>query len=65
MQYRAYVLTDDGHIRTPATIITAPNKQEAVEEASYLLNGTVVEIWAEDRLVARLDPPAPVPQAER
>jgi hypothetical protein len=65
MQYRAYILTDDGHIRSPATIITAPNKQEAVEEASYLLNETAVEVWDEDHLVARLHPPARLPPAER
>jgi hypothetical protein len=58
MLYRAYILTNDNYVRAPPTIITAPNEREAVEEASHLLDGTAIEIWCGNRLVARLEPAA-------
>ena len=54
--YRMYVLTDDDRIRVPPTIIDALDETAAVEEASQLLDGKVIEVWDQDRLIARVEP---------
>jgi hypothetical protein len=56
--YRAYIMTLDDHVRGPPTIIDASNDRGAVEEATRLLDGTAIEVWDEDRLVAHLEPTA-------
>ena len=54
--YRMYVLTDHDRIRVPPTIIDALDETAAVEEATLLLDGKAIEVWDQDRLVARLEP---------
>jgi hypothetical protein len=51
--YRAYVLGSDGHFMDAINLDCA-NDAAAVESAKQLINGHDIEVWQEDRLVAKL-----------
>jgi hypothetical protein len=52
--YRIYFIDHGGHISRPAVIIECTDDVEATEKGGQLVNGEDVEIWAGDRLVAKL-----------
>jgi hypothetical protein len=54
--YRIYVLDNTDHIREPPTIVECENDQLAIEKANQLLDGRVIEVWEQERQVARLAP---------
>ncbi|MDA9497308.1 hypothetical protein XI05_07160 [Bradyrhizobium sp. CCBAU 11357] len=56
MDYRAYVLDDDGRIIGVHELDCA-NDDEAKEKASQLLDGHDLEVWQRERCVARLKHP--------
>jgi hypothetical protein len=56
VSYRIYTLDPTEHIRDPPTVIECENDQDAIEKAKQLLNGGVIEIWEQQRLIARLTP---------
>jgi hypothetical protein len=55
-EYRLYVLNERGRVSSPAQIIEAVNDEGAIEIATRMQNGCVIEIWDEARLVIRLEP---------
>jgi hypothetical protein len=54
--YRAYVLNDDGHIFDFAQL-AADDDEDAKRQARHLREGFDIEVWQQDRLVARLKAP--------
>jgi len=56
--YRAYPISQDGHIAGPAVIIEAPTDQEAVSTAQQQANihEHPVEVWHSTRRVILLEP---------
>jgi hypothetical protein len=52
-EYRAYVLTPDGHI-TKAVDIFCEDDEAAKERAKHLLNGHDIELWQLGRKVETL-----------
>lgn len=59
--YRFYVLDKDDHVREPPHVFECPDDEEAVEKASQLLNGRVIEVWDQSRRVVRLEPKRRLP----
>lgn len=53
--YSAYFMGDDGYITNRVTILAA-NDEEAKERAKQLVDGHVVELWQEWRMVATFRP---------
>ena len=53
MFYRLYALKD-GRVGAPAAIVDAPDDRAAVDTAKRYLDGHDMELWHQDRLVARL-----------
>jgi hypothetical protein len=53
MYYRAYILDEDGRIRSVREIICL-NDEEAKQKAVQLVDGHDVELWQEGRQVVRL-----------
>jgi hypothetical protein len=53
-QYRAYHFDDEGHIVAPAIIISAPDDDDAVRQASATASCFDVEVWHNQRLIMRL-----------
>ena len=51
MDYRAYFLSESGHIVTFEPI-GAENDEEAMQQAARLKDGRDIEIWHHDRKVA-------------
>ena len=51
MDYRAYFLSESGHIVTFEPI-DAENDEEALQQAARLKDGRDIEIWHHDRKVA-------------
>ena len=56
MDYRVYLLDDDGHVFAREDMI-AENDEEAVLSATQLQNGRAIEVWQLDRRVALIEPP--------
>jgi hypothetical protein len=54
LEYRLYLLHEDGHGDTPPQIIECIDEQEAVGRAMQLTNGKGAELWLGDRLILRL-----------
>jgi hypothetical protein len=54
--YRFYVLDKDDHVREPPQEFECPGDEAAVEQATQLLNGQVIEVWDCSRRVVRLEP---------
>lgn len=50
--YRAYILSDKGHILSDATIVSADDAQ-AIEAAKQIVGARNVELWDGERLVGR------------
>jgi hypothetical protein len=55
IEYRAYVIGDDGHI-VSATGLVCENDEAAIAEVKAFLLDQTIEIWSRDRFVIRLDP---------
>lgn len=53
MDYRAYILDDEGHI-TGVHELQCAGDEEAKQEVAKLLDGHDLEIWQRQRRVARL-----------
>ena len=53
-EYRAYTLGRDDHFIGFEPLICADDA-EAVDHAKRLVNGSDIELWTGDRLVARLE----------
>lgn len=53
--YRLYFLDSAGHI-VRREDLDFPTDQDAVEHARQYVNGTGLELWSRDRVVARLEP---------
>ena len=51
MDYRAYFLSESGHIVT-FEAIDAENDDEAIQRAARLKDGRDIEVWHHDRKVA-------------
>ena len=54
-EYRVYEIGDDGHIVRSTPLICLDDR-EAIEKASRLADGHVIEVWSGERLVRRLGP---------
>ena len=55
IEYRAYVIGNDGHI-VRAIEQVCENDEAAIVEVKTLLLDRTIEIWSGDRFVIRLDP---------
>lgn len=53
MDYRAYVLSDDGHI-TAVHELDCADDEEAKQKAAQLLDGHDLEVWYRGRKIALL-----------
>ena len=53
MDYRAYILDEDGHI-TGVHELDCANDDEAKEKAAQLLDGHDLDVWRRERHIARL-----------
>jgi hypothetical protein len=51
--YRAYIIGQDGHFQSAVKLDSADD-DAAIESAKQLVNGYDVEVWQQDRLVAKL-----------
>ena len=52
--YRAFVISDSGHIQDVASVIEAEGDREAVQQAEVLAAEQAIELWDGARLVARI-----------
>jgi hypothetical protein len=53
-EYRAYIVDSDGHFIRPIQLACS-NDECAKEYAKQLVDGHGVELWQEDRQVAKFD----------
>jgi hypothetical protein len=53
-EYRAYVIDEDGHIRTFRAFV-CDGDADAMVWAKQLLDGNDIELWSGDRFVSRLN----------
>jgi hypothetical protein len=51
MEYRAYVIDDDGYI-SGFDKMTCRDDAEALQRARHLMDGQDIEVWAGSRLVS-------------
>ena len=56
-EYRVYEIGDDGHI-VKSTPLICMGDHEAIEKASELAEGHIIEVWSRERFVTRLAPEA-------
>lgn len=54
--YRIYVVTKDGHIAQPPTVIECADDEAVLARAKRLLDDSAIEVWEHARLVHRLEP---------
>jgi hypothetical protein len=52
--YRVYLIGGDGHIANVIELDCADDTA-AIESAKQLVNGQDIELWQQDRIVAKLD----------
>ena len=52
--YRVYSVTSDGHIVGPAAVVICKNDREAILRAQQLKNGHDLELWDQDRFIAKI-----------
>jgi len=52
--YRIFFVDREGHISRPPEVIYCANDQEAAEKARQFVDGLDIEVWQEDRIVAKL-----------
>jgi hypothetical protein len=72
MQYRFYLVGDDGHVSRAAVVLELPNDHSATKEANLAAAKNDVEIWEGARMVAyvvadvtREMPPTQKPDADQ
>lgn len=53
-EYHLYLINRNGHIDRPAKVFNLQYDEEAIQEASALLDGHDVEVWQGTRRVAHL-----------
>jgi hypothetical protein len=51
--YRIYLLNDEGHIDGPPHVKECADDQEAAEKARQFIDGQDIEVWQEQRVVAK------------
>jgi hypothetical protein len=56
--YRAFVISNSGHVQGIPSVIEAEDDCEAVQHAEVLAAEQMVELWDGARLVARITPEA-------
>jgi len=58
--YRAFPVSQDGHVIGPAVVIEAPSDEEAVGHAQQAADAKEqpVEVWQSARYLTRLEPAA-------
>jgi hypothetical protein len=56
-QYRVLFLDEHGRVAQAPEVIECADDKAAIEKAIQLLEGRLVEVWQEGRLVIRLAPP--------
>ena len=54
VDYRVYVIGSDGHF-VRAIQLDCPDDNAAIESAKQLIDGHDIELWQEDRKIAKLD----------
>jgi hypothetical protein len=52
--YRVYFIGNDGHF-VSAIELDCPNDNAAIESAKQFINGHDIELWREDRKIAKFD----------
>ncbi len=52
--YRVYFIGNDGHF-VSVIELDCPNDNAAIESARQFINGHDIELWQEDRKIAKLD----------
>jgi hypothetical protein len=57
LEYRVYLLDEDGRIREVPQIMNCAHDEEAMRQARQLQGKRVAEVWQGKRLVIKLDPP--------
>ena len=60
-KYRVYVLDAEGHVQDPPEVIECSDDGAAIEQASQLLDGRVIEVWKGSHRVISLTPTRPSP----
>jgi hypothetical protein len=51
--YRVYFVDREGHIHRPPKLIACASDEEAAEKAKQFVDGQDVEVWQEQRVVAK------------
>jgi hypothetical protein len=59
LEYRLYLLDEDGHNNALPMIIECIDEQEALIRAMQFIDGKAGELWLRDRLILRLPSNAP------
>jgi len=54
--YRIYLLDTEGHVAIPARIVECADDQEAIAQARQFVDGKLIEVWRETKLIAKLEP---------
>ena len=54
--YRIYLLDTEGHVVVPARIVECADDQEAVSQARQFVDGKLIEVWRETKLIAKIEP---------
>lgn len=52
--YRIYVIDGQNHVLAPPNVVECNTDDEALAQASQLVDGHDVELWQDNRLIARL-----------
>jgi hypothetical protein len=55
-EFRIFTFEKDGRIVTPPAVVTCESEVEAVAKAQALLDGRVIEVWSDERIIVHLDP---------
>ena len=54
MDYRAYIVSENGHF-VGVHEIEAPDDDAALQEAKRYVDGLAIEVWHRERYVARIE----------
>jgi hypothetical protein len=52
--YRVYFIGNDGHF-VSAIRLDCPNDNAAIESAKQFINGHDIELWQQDRIIAKFE----------
>jgi hypothetical protein len=55
-EYRAYIVGEDGHF-VRAVELVCPDDETAKEYAKQLVDGHDIELWQQERLIAKIAAP--------